>query len=270
PRAGYNVIVSSELLLLHDGIVVAFDDGIIRKYTTDGKLLWSYTTTFQPQRVFAADAQGNIAIGLHSNDIAATDSLIMLNANGTERWAHALHNTRITSNAIVLRNGTIVIGGERRSDGGVFPVLHCYSQTGQSLWSRNTVDTPRGLSVSDDTSFVVSGIASVLFAEPKSSVRLHSVTSGDVVWELFYQAAIVSSAIVSENYITFVATQNKATGVYRMNKGGANVELLSVSDTPLFIPEPALAPNGTLIFSLRDYCGTLRVGKREAFGLVPL
>lgn len=260
-----STVAYCDLLCLNDGVICTAHDGTMIKYAFDGKEIWRYRSVYQPMRVFAGDEQANIALALSSNILSGSDSLVIVGNDGRMRWGIAFERTRITTN-VSWHKGKLYLGGVRELERSSVPVLHCVNDGGQIVWSKELSETPRHISLSD-TAVYVAGVSNAL-GEARSVVSAHSADAGTQYWELYYQAAIVTPLILSKESLTFVATQqNKAVGVYRMNREGVYQSLLSMSDAPLFYLQPGVAPDGSLVFGCREHLGTLSLSE-SAFGKI--
>ncbi|MBL7973585.1 MAG: PQQ-binding-like beta-propeller repeat protein [Candidatus Kapabacteria bacterium] len=248
---------NSNIQLLTNGIVVANGSGLVQKFDFNGKALWQYISYNTPNHTFAADANNNIIMVFHDKQIGGTDSLVMIGDDGKMKWQEPINQTNVSCN-ISWVGGSIYVGGERMIANKRVPVIHCYNNAGQIVWSRQLPVTPRGISVglSDSLLYVV-GYNAQIQHEPKSDVIALHKTGGSIVWELWFDYAIDHPVIITENYLQFLGTQNHSTGFYRMNKNGTLHSLVSLSNSDEVYPLPTIAPNGTIVMGSTQHAGVV-------------
>lgn len=254
-----NLQLTSDVLCLEDGVVCASNIGVVMKVSYKGKPIWKLNTERSPSKFITADANGNVALVLHSKVSGEPDSLCIIGLDGRVRSGTLLTNTRITSN-LVWKQGRLLIGGEREGSIKGTPVLMCINEAGTVVWSKLINDTPRSIACSNDTTMIVTGFNPSLQAI-MSVVSCYSIASGATIWELYHGAQIVSPPMIFDDKVCFLAIQDKAIGLYTMSRShGVLTKLYSISDAPLFITNPAISKDGSIVASCTEKRGIVRIG----------
>lgn len=248
-------VLFPDLLAMRDGIVAGASSGEVLKMSFDGNIIWQRNSTFAPTG-FASDGNG-VFVGMSGNTFATTDSLLYIERDGRQLWERPFENMRIIHTPVVS-GSKIFLAGVRSAQDRRVPVVHTMDMTGRIIWSRELAVMPRGVSVAADGTIYVAGSQAGV-GETRGAVT--SLTpDGNKNWTMFFDMSIVTPAIISTDQVACVGTKGRAVGLYFLNRTDGELRsVLSLSDAPLFYPQPGVSPDGTLVFAQSERAGIVRI-----------
>ncbi|MCS6965360.1 MAG: PQQ-like beta-propeller repeat protein [Candidatus Kapabacteria bacterium] len=250
----------THLLPFQDGIAVGDASGRLLRIGSSGAMLWEQQRGGSIERSPAADGGEHLVVGIVSFSPDAGDTILFIDPTGQQRWARALHQTRLTCSP-TFGQGYLFVAGVRNPLADPIPVLHTFSETGQLLWSRVLPATPRWLSV-DDSNGVYVIMHSTGIGEPISGILAYDAR-GEQRWTLYIRAAIMTPALIFRNSaVVFAIQPNGALGAYILAaENGKLQELLSLEGAPPLLLQPAVTPDGSILLGWSHRLGLLRLGE---------
>ncbi len=249
------LVLFPDLLAMGDGIVAGASSGIVLKMSFDGNIIWQRNSTFAPTG-FASDGSG-VFIGMSGNTFATTDSLLYIQQDGRQLWERPFENMRIIHTPVVS-GSKIFLAGVRSAQNSRVPVVHTMDMTGRIIWSRELAVMPRGVSVSTDGTIYVAGSQAGV-GETRGAVTALT-PDGNKAWTMFFDMNIVTPAMICADQVACVGTKGRAVGLYFLNRTDGDLRtVLSLSDAPIFYPQPGISPDGSMIFVGSERVGIVRI-----------
>ncbi|ROL59054.1 hypothetical protein D9V86_11215, partial [Bacteroidetes/Chlorobi group bacterium ChocPot_Mid] len=261
-----DIITFSDLMAVDDGIIVASSDGLIVKYNFKGELLWSKLFNLSLMKYFPADEKGNIYLPLTNNTFGESDSLVCINSRGDVEWERSFEKIRIIKPAVCSQSDIYlccvkVIAGER------YPLVICLSNKGKIKWNREISQTARFISVGNDGNiYVVAYDAG--FGKPISMI-ISFDKDGKMIWKKNIEVAVISPVMIGEEIISFVGTDEEASGVYFMRKNGFLENVISLSEAPILNLNPLVTPNKNILFGGSEKIFILRIDETPLKKFIP-
>lgn len=236
-----------DLLAVDDGIIAATSAGIIAKYSFTGKRQWVYNSNLSPAKFFPADKENNIYVGLSNNEFGKTDSLIALNSNGKLLWSKPLENARIIRGCI-LSQDKIIIQSMKEESNRRANIITAFDLKGNLKWNREIPVMPKYLSADNDGVIYAAGYNTGI---GEALTGLFAITEdGNIKWKLYFQTGIASPVIVSPDALAFSGiSKNGPLMIYLKKSEGTMFKNISLSNFPPLNLEPAIRPDGTIIFT---------------------
>ncbi|MBK9247435.1 MAG: hypothetical protein IPM69_04815 [Ignavibacteria bacterium] len=250
-------LICSDLLMLTDGIVLADGGGVFTKISVDGKILWSWISSLPTLPTFCADETGSIYAAITHNDYTNSDTLIKISSSGICIWKAVFPSMRILEAPIVYNNRVIV---GVISQGNSPEIVECSSQ-GQIIRTIPLRATPRGLSIAVDGCIYCVGYNSGL-GETQSVIQAFSV-EGKELWYLKLGCKLSSSILIGTDNIALIGSKGMAIAVYLLHKTGTLDNFLSLDSAPSLLYQPAVAPDGSIVFAGNSIGCLTRVGRKK-------
>ncbi|MCC6846215.1 MAG: PQQ-binding-like beta-propeller repeat protein [Bacteroidetes bacterium] len=224
-----------------------------------GDILW--------QRVFTGGIAGAPCAGTEICYIPAadfsgrTDTLFAIDKNGRNLWTSFSANA--TFSAAPVFAGTGVWIGEKSTAGSMKAprLIALDSITGKTLHSIPLEATLRRISASDKSVASVSWNSGT--GEPITAVRTFNF-DGKELWKLYYRFPIISPIIFSKKNAVLTGVQGTAYGIYAVNDSGVVQNVFSMEDAPDLNLNPAIAPDGSLLFAAKKQTIITRVGLKKS------
>jgi hypothetical protein len=162
---------------------------------------------------------------------------------------------------VAFGNRQLVVAGVRDGPHEPIPVLHCFSATGELLWSRTLPAVPRWVSL-DDSSRAYVIVHSIGVGDPISGILAYGA-DGHQRWKLYLQATITTPALLfKRSLLVFAVQSNGALGGYILSLvDGSLQELLSLQEAPPLLLVPAVTPDGDVLLGWSARLGLLRLGE---------
>ncbi len=257
-----NNVLSSDILALVDGVVIADRNGMFTKISLEGKKLWQWQSSLPTLQTFPADEAGSIYFVMTHNDYSASDTLVKLTNKGSCEWKTVLPDTRVIV-APIFDRGRVCVGAIEH---GNAPMVLEFSDSGTLIRKTSLRATPRGLSISTNgTLYSVAYNAGL--GETESVIQAFS-KEGKELWFLNFGCKLLSPALISNENLAIVGTKGSAIAVYIMRYDGVLDSFLSLDTAPALLLKPSVSPDGTLVFAGCAGKTLSRVGSKK--GLLPI
>lgn len=254
--AGGELFIYCDLLAVPEGIVAATNNGVVKMFSHDGKILWE--KHFQPDisRKFAADKNGNIILPVTRNTFGATDSLVSISPKGKILWQKAFEGLRIIKNPSV-HDDFIAIAAIRDSAYKRVNMIIALDLDGKILWKAITDYLPKYISVSEKGEVYVVTVRPG-FGDASAGI-LRFDNNGVLKNEMYYDLLPTSPVLIAEDMLAMAANSEESFGVVIMKKDCTLKTVHSMSQVPNVVVRPAVKTDGALVFSGVDYLCLVRV-----------
>jgi len=261
-----DIVTFSDLLSVDDGVIAASSDGKILKYGNNGSIKWTKFFNSAIMKYFPSDEKGNLIVPLTQNTFGETDTLLFMDKNGKILWKKFFKNTRIIKPP-VYSNNRIYLSCIENIENEKYPLIYCINNKGKILWKKELSIMPRFLSVdSEDILYIVaynSGLGkpvSMLIALDKK---------GKKIWDKYIEVTITSPVMICDKILSFVGTDEVASGLYFMRKNGFLENVISLSDAPILNLQPLVTPNCNILFGGAEKVEILRTDVTPMKKIIP-
>ncbi len=257
----------SDVLAVEDGVIVGSSSGNLIKLSLDGKVIFKKQYPSAISKSFACDAEGNIIFGLTFNEFGVTDSLAMITSKGDEVFTQAIDYVRIIRNPIVV-NDNIYIGGFLQTDKVQGSIIACYDKKGKEKWRQEIPVLPRFISANKKGDILAAGYNTGMGEAMSGLFAFNS--SGKQIWRLYLSATVTAPLLVGNKKICVIGNTQKGAALFFLDKEtGKMIEDKSLTELPLFNPNPAVLPDGSLIFSVIHKLGVIRITDTSLNKILP-
>ncbi len=253
------IVIPTSLLALSDGVLVGNTDGRLARYDRSGRMLWGIQRGGSLGTIFAASPAVGAAIGITHNDYDLVDSVSVVDpATGAAIWTRPIVEGRIIYGP-VLAGGLIVLGvAQRGEDMRRMPSLVAFRSNGTMAWRTPLMLMPRGIAGDREGTIYVS-CAGV--AETANGGALLAIdTAGRKQWEVNLESDIPAPALISAEWIYFIARRDGRTGLFTYSRDGIFHSFISVHLVPDVLALMTLNSYGEPIMAGFDQPAIIRGG----------
>jgi outer membrane protein assembly factor BamB len=252
-----SIVTFSDLLAQEDGIVAASTDGIITKYSYNGKIIWNKKFNLPTTSYFASDKSGNLIIPLTHNRFGGNDSLISIDVKGRTNWTRQFNNTRIIKPPVIFEDRIYLCCVESSGDTKLPIVYVLEKKSGKIKKTFEINQTPRFISVDDDGNIYLVAYDGG-FGKTISMIICWD-KDGKKLWDKYFEVAIPYPIMISNKSLAFIGVDNEASGVYYLTKNGLVQHVISLTEAPTVIYNPTVAPGNKIVFGSTDRLGFVYV-----------
>lgn len=236
-------------LVVPGGVVAGTTDGTVRKFDFAGTEVWSLGRGADLVRSVAFDPDAGIAIGITHNDYSRSDTIVLLDENGREKWAAPLQHLRIEYGPILVKGRVVVGVAERDMNGKYTPFVLTLDGSGREAWRAPLSALPLGIASDDDGNVYVSGGGGgrltggmVASYDPRGTLR----------WEIAFSESVPSVPVTSSDRVCFIAVRERTLGLYTYMPDGRFVSFTSIDALAEIVPVPVIMPYGGLAIAGAD------------------
>lgn len=255
-----NVVAFYDVILTNDGLFAATYGGDVVKCSKSGKIIWRRTFAGGIARPPCADANGRLYVPV-ADAAHITDTVICIDNSGKTLWNMNIPAMTLTA-APVITGSSVVAGGKKFENGNEIPMLIGLDMSGHKQWEVLLDAVPRYISIATDGHISTVGWNAGM-GIPLSSVRSFTA-DGAPLEKLYYRFPVYSPVLHAAENAVFTGSQNSAYGVYLLDKSGSLNMVLSMEDAPDLNLNPAVAPDGTLLFAAKNKPVITRVGMKKS------
>ncbi len=259
------IIVPSYPLVGSRGIILGNSAGEIIASSWNGERQWSQTRGAGIVRSLAAHPEKGIVLGLSHNSYEQTDTLLLLDYDGTEQWAFPLEGLRIVTGPVVAGDRILVGVAKRSEDGGRIPSLISISLAGSKQWQQRLIAMPTGIAADRLGNAYVSAMSA---GEDFSGGAVLSYDStGAKRWETLFESGVPAPVTLGASQLYFVSRREGQTGIFTYAHDGTFLGFFSVSTVPDIHARPILSPYGNVLFAGLQEPVLLRNSAAGIFGI---
>jgi len=257
----------SDVLSTSNGVYFGSSSGRLIKIDFDGRLIYEKQFGAAISRSFSADKDGNIYIGITHNLFGATDTLAMLDTKGELVFSKPIDNVRLIRNPIVS-DDVIYIAGQYQTDVIQGSLVACYDKTGFERWRQEIPVFPRHISINRKGDLYVCGFNTGV-GEGMSGLIAYN-RSGKQIWRLYITATVSAPMIIGKKKIAIVGNTPNGSAIFFLDKGnGKMIADKALNEVPPFYSVPAVLGDGSLVFSINDRIGIVRVTDTSINKILP-
>ncbi len=247
----------SDVLATKDGVYFASSSGRFIKINFEGKIIYEKQFGASVSRSFSADFDDNVYLGITHNVFGETDTLAMLDSKGDLVFSKAIDFVRLIRNPVVY-DDIIYIAGQYQSGGVQGSLIACYDKTGFERWRQELPVFPRHISVNRKGDLYVCGFNTGV-GEGMSGLFAYN-RAGKQLWRLYITATVSAPMIIGKKKIAIVGNTPNGAALFFLDKNnGKMIADKALNEVPPFYSVPAVMGDGSLIFSINDRIGIIRV-----------
>ena len=245
-----SIVTFSDLLAQEDGLVAASTDGIITKYSYNGKIIWNRKFNLPTTAYFPSDNSGNLFIPLTQNRFGGNDSLISLDKSGKTNWLIKLNNTRIIKPPVIFDEKIYLCCVESSGDTKLPIVYVLDKKSGKVIRTFEINQMPRFISIDDDGNLYLVAYDGG-FGKTISMIICWD-KEGKKLWDKYFEVTIPYPLMISNKSLAFIGVDNDASGVYYLTKSGLVQHVISLTEAPILLFQPTVAPGNKIVFGSTD------------------
>lgn len=233
-------------LTVPGGVVAGTTGGTLKRFDFSGRETWSRQFGAQLVRTVAYSAEPGIAVGITRNDYAGSDTVLLLDEAGKERWRAPLQGLRIEYGPIIT-GGHVVLGAAGKDAAGKYtPVVLAFGSGGKELWRRPLKVLPLGITGDDEGNLYVSGGGGSGLA---GGIISSFAADGKLRWEIRLPESVPSVPVTAGDRFCFVALRDQTLGLYTYNSAGELIGFAPISSLTDIVPVPVLLPYGSVLLA---------------------
>lgn len=236
-------------LTVPGGVVAGTTGGLLKRFDFTGKEAWSVQAGGEIVRGVAFGPELGIAFGITRNDYAGSDTVVLLDEAGKERWRTPLAGLRIEYGPIIVGDRVVVGVAGKNADDKYTPFILALDRAGKEIWRAPLKVLPLGIAADDDGNLYVSGGGGSGLA---GGIVASFGTDGKLRWEVGMSESIPSVPAVGGDRVFFIALRDQTLGLYTYDSRGQFVGFAPVSAVSDIIPVPVLLPYGTIVLAGTD------------------
>ena len=248
-----------------DGMIAGTSGGVLKKFDRSGAELWSRKFGADLMRTVSYSATVGTVCGLTHNDYALSDTLVVLNDNGSIKWDAPLPGTRIESGPIIVGDHVVVGLAAKNEEGKYLPYLLSLDAQGKELWRASLSIPPIGLAGDDEGNVYVSGGGG---SRMGGGIVSSFSMKGEERWEITLAESIPSKPVISSEWVFFVAFRGQTLGLYTYRRGGEFAMFTPINARSDINPVPVILPYGSLVITGTDEPVFLQNASRGIFDLL--
>ncbi|MBU3741466.1 MAG: PQQ-like beta-propeller repeat protein [Candidatus Kapabacteria bacterium] len=259
--------LSGDVLRTRLHAVVATAAGIIAAIdAASGREAWRVHVGALRHQQLASDASGNV----YAIVAGSPDTLIAIDDRGSRRIAAALPDMQVTAGPVIGGAGVVVAGRTRGTADGAFGAVSAVDRTGRLRWTNRIGTIPQSISVSGDTSYVVT-------AEPGAvglrASRIIAIDGGGTRrWGIWYDKVITSPLIIASDAMLFTVTEDASAtwhDVLILWRDGRIRRHIAGTNVPRIIPDPVVTPTQTVMMAAADGCRIVTLDETLMYNILP-
>lgn len=139
----------THLLATKTGVYFISQNDILYKLSYSGKVLWQLQFPLSSTNYFAAGNEDRLIINLTNDKLGETDTVILVDGNGSIIWKRYFDGLRLVRSPIVWKD-KIFVYGYYEDKGQLIGKLISMDFNGKKLWSKEFGIIPRFLSITND------------------------------------------------------------------------------------------------------------------------
>ncbi len=233
-------------LVVPGGVVAGTTGGTLKRFDFGGRETWSLQAGAQLVRSVPFSPELGIALGITRNDYAGSDTLLLLDEAGKEKWRAPLQGLRIEYGPIIT-GGHVVIGASGKDAAGKYtPVVLAFGPAGKELWRTPLKVLPLGIAGDDEGNLYVSGGGGSGLA---GGIISSFGPDGTLRWEIRLPESVPSMPVTAGDRFCFVALRDQTLGLYSYNSAGQLIGFAPISSLTDIVPVPVLLPYGSVLLA---------------------
>lgn len=241
-----------DLLALSDGVLAGTTDGVVCKFSFEGKRLWTASFPSGIEKTLsAADDCPLLCISSENEQ----DTLAMLSQTGSVKWKRAT-DTRLVKFPVAGKSA-IYVAGLRYVGEDVLSNVFAYDFSGNLLWRKDWSLVPRSISVAENGDIFVNVFNAGLGDQVSAVFKMNE--HGKIIWKKFFRYSIPTPVMISETSLAYLGVTSNTVGLYFLDREkGDNFNVQSFSNELPIMHAATVRPDGAISFAYYQNIGFVR------------
>lgn len=231
-----------------------------------GRIAWRADIGPLRHRQLAADAAGTV----YAIVAGSPDTLVAIDQGGHRRTAIALPDMQVTAGPVVGTGGIVVAGRARTTADGAFGAVCAIDSVGRLRWSTRIGTIPQSISVSGDTSYIVTAEPGAVGLRASRIIAIDG--GGSRRWGIWYDKVITSPLVIGTDAMYCTVTEDASAtwhDVLVLWRDGRIRRHIACTTVPRIIPDPVVTPTQTLLLAAADGCRVVTLDETLMYNILP-
>ncbi len=260
-----NVDIPCDLIAFEDGIITGITNGLIKKISFDGKVIWNKNLNNTINKTISS-FDNNLLFSLSSSE-NNNDTILTLNPDGSEKWRKAM-GIRLVKYPI--SNGkNIACCGLRYEQSKSFAPIYYLDLNGNIIWQTEIQNfVPRYLSISQSGDLFVNAFQAGLGEQISKIYRYDK--DGKEIWQKNFNFTIPTPILISQTKLAFLGVTEGSIGLYFVGRDEGIIQgIMSFSNESPIIHSATVKPDGSISFGYYQNLGFLTVDRSWFSKIIP-